>query len=401
MTLAVLSRRVEYTGTGTTGPFAFSFTKVAAAAHLRVYKDLALLTLTADYTVTLAADGSGSVTTVAAVAVGAKLVIVHEPPVEQQQDLDSTLPFQAETVETMVDRAVTVLQRLKDRADRGLGYADGLTGSLATLVLGEAPVSGRALKWDGAQFVNSASDLDDVAAAAAVSAAAASASAGSASGSATAAGSSATAAALSAAAAALSATLLPPSSGLAANDVLRWNGSQYAAVPVAASRLVGRGAAGDVTALDASAARTVLGLATSNTPTFAGLSLTGSITTPSGSLTIGSFSGNVAIGSGASAGLNLTNRGGFSQPLLYSQAAHDCRVFANGGDQFRIEPAASPTACITVTGSTTNPVAGTTAGHFVIDPASTNTLVINGLPTASAGLPTGALWNDSGTIKVA
>lgn len=53
------------------------------------------------------------------------------------------------------------------------------------------------------------------------------------------------------------------------------------------------------------------------------------------------------------------------------------------------------------TDSSGNPKMGSTGGHIEIDPASTNTVIITGLPTSASGLPTGALWNNTGVLNVA
>jgi hypothetical protein len=60
-------RRVVYapTGTGGEGPYAFTF-EILAAGDIAVYKDDVLLTLTTHYTVTIAENGTGSVTITAA-----------------------------------------------------------------------------------------------------------------------------------------------------------------------------------------------------------------------------------------------------------------------------------------------------------------------------------------------
>ncbi len=53
-------RRVVYAASGV-GPYAFTF-EILVNTDVAVYKDDALLTLTTDYTVTIAANGTGSIT---------------------------------------------------------------------------------------------------------------------------------------------------------------------------------------------------------------------------------------------------------------------------------------------------------------------------------------------------
>jgi hypothetical protein len=54
-----VTRRVVYEADGT-GPYSFSF-EILANTDIAVYKDDALLTLTTDYTVTINANGTGSI----------------------------------------------------------------------------------------------------------------------------------------------------------------------------------------------------------------------------------------------------------------------------------------------------------------------------------------------------
>src|SRR6056300_454514 len=56
-------RRIVYAGNGTTGPFSFPF-EVINETDLGVYVNSTLLTITSDYTVSLNADGTGSITLV-------------------------------------------------------------------------------------------------------------------------------------------------------------------------------------------------------------------------------------------------------------------------------------------------------------------------------------------------
>ena len=58
-----VTRRAVYspTGTGGAGPYAFTF-EILANTDIAVYKDDVLLTLTTHYTVSIAANGTGSVT---------------------------------------------------------------------------------------------------------------------------------------------------------------------------------------------------------------------------------------------------------------------------------------------------------------------------------------------------
>ena len=63
-----VTRRAVYapSGAGGAGPYSFTF-EILAAADIAVYKDDVLLTLTTHYTVTINANGTGSVTITSAV----------------------------------------------------------------------------------------------------------------------------------------------------------------------------------------------------------------------------------------------------------------------------------------------------------------------------------------------
>ena len=60
-----VTRRVEFTGNTGTGPFAFTF-NILQASDIVGYKNSVLQTLTTDYTVTINANGTGSITMVSA-----------------------------------------------------------------------------------------------------------------------------------------------------------------------------------------------------------------------------------------------------------------------------------------------------------------------------------------------
>ncbi len=69
-----VSRRVVYAASGT-GPYAFTF-EILAASDIAVYKGDTLLTLTTDYTVTINANGTGSITLV--VTAGTSNITIHK-----------------------------------------------------------------------------------------------------------------------------------------------------------------------------------------------------------------------------------------------------------------------------------------------------------------------------------
>lgn len=125
MTVTSTTNRVSYAGSGTTGPFTFTF-YVLEAADLKVYKRSTagvetLLTITTDYSVSgVGNPAGGTVTTVAAVAVGETLVVVRDAVNTQTADYVEGDAFPAATHEAALDRRTMVSQRLSERLDRAL-----------------------------------------------------------------------------------------------------------------------------------------------------------------------------------------------------------------------------------------------------------------------------------------
>ena len=128
MTISSTTRKAgPFTGTGSTGPYSFTF-KVFQASDLLVVKlDVATnvettLTLTTDYTVSLNADQNsnpgGSVTLVSALAVGKKMVISSQVPYLQQTDLTNQGGFYPEVITDALDRLTIEAQQLNEGLSR-------------------------------------------------------------------------------------------------------------------------------------------------------------------------------------------------------------------------------------------------------------------------------------------
>lgn len=109
------------------------------------------------------------------------------------------------------------------------------------------------------------------------------------------------------------------------------------------------------------------------------------------------YNGSTPTVQGVGGSLNVS--GGSGQGISFlsnATAVEGMRLnhTASGANRLQVTP-----------GTTGNGVTLSTAGdsnsHMILDPAGTGTVVILGLPTSSAGLPTGGLWNDTGTLKVA
>lgn len=139
-----------YAGAGSVGPFTVGF-RFLAASHLQVIRTSttgadATLVLTTDYSVAGVGSATGSVTLVAALAVGEKLTIVRDVPFTQEADYVDNDGFPAESHEDALDKLVMMAQQLKERIDAAITLAASSSGVSASLPAAEA---GKLLGWDG------------------------------------------------------------------------------------------------------------------------------------------------------------------------------------------------------------------------------------------------------------
>lgn len=169
MTVASETARNDYIGSGTTGPFAYSF-RILAAADLVVTKVDASgvatdLTITTDYSVTgVGSYAGGSVTLVTALAVGETLTLRRVVTVTQEANLPNQGGYFPNVVERALDRLTFIAQQLKAQADRAIRIPDHEA-------LGDAPTvpsaTSRALKYlafdaDGNPIAATASAMADI-----------------------------------------------------------------------------------------------------------------------------------------------------------------------------------------------------------------------------------------------
>ena len=119
-------RRVVYapTGTGGEGPYAFTF-EILAAGDIAVYKDDTLLTLTTHYTVTIAENGTGSVTiTAAGLALSpvspAQYAIVGNRTIARLTDYVTGGDFFANTLNDELDQQTIFAQQNAEGLARAL-----------------------------------------------------------------------------------------------------------------------------------------------------------------------------------------------------------------------------------------------------------------------------------------
>jgi len=125
MTISSTSLREYANGNGVTTVFTFP-NRFLANSDLVVYVDSVLQTITTHYTVTGADDpAGGEVTFLTAPPVGTgNVVIINDPAATQGLDLVENDDFPEEEVETALDRAILLIQRLKDLQGRAITLSD-------------------------------------------------------------------------------------------------------------------------------------------------------------------------------------------------------------------------------------------------------------------------------------
>jgi len=111
-----IARRVVYTNTGV-GPYAFTF-EILQNTDIAVYRGSTLLTLTTDYTVTINANGTGSVTLV--LAGTGNITIVGARAIQRTSDYTTGGDLFASTLNTDLDSQTIYAQQVAETAERGL-----------------------------------------------------------------------------------------------------------------------------------------------------------------------------------------------------------------------------------------------------------------------------------------
>lgn len=114
-----VTRRVVYTGSAGVGPYAFSF-EIITNTDIAVYKNATLLTLTTNYTVTINANGTGSVTLVVAATGTDNITIVGARAVERTTDFSTGGDLFANTLNSELDSEVILIQQIAESTDRSI-----------------------------------------------------------------------------------------------------------------------------------------------------------------------------------------------------------------------------------------------------------------------------------------
>lgn len=165
MTVSSTNNRMSYPGTGSTGPFTFTF-KVFDESHLLVTKadddgDETTLVLNTDYAVEVDGNNGGSVTLTDALESGETLVIRRVLPLTQETDLRNQGEYLAETVEDAEDRAVMIAQQQQDEINRSVRLSETTDPNSVSPIL-PTPAAGKFISWNDSAdgFVNAdATDL--------------------------------------------------------------------------------------------------------------------------------------------------------------------------------------------------------------------------------------------------
>ena len=110
-------RRVVYAASGT-GPYAFTF-EILSQTDIAVYKASTLLTLTTDYTVTINANGTGSVTLVTSAGTS-NITIVGAKNIQRTTDFTTGGDLFANTLNDELDNQTIFIQQVAETAERGL-----------------------------------------------------------------------------------------------------------------------------------------------------------------------------------------------------------------------------------------------------------------------------------------
>ena len=119
------TRRIVYTGSAGTGPYAFAF-EVLAETDIAVYFNETELTLTTDYTVSIGGTGTGNVTIVVGVNVPTtpdaddRITIVGDRAIERSTDFTTGGPLFAQSLNDELDSLTIFTQQNLEQSNRSL-----------------------------------------------------------------------------------------------------------------------------------------------------------------------------------------------------------------------------------------------------------------------------------------
>lgn len=122
-----VTRRVVYDGSSGLGPYAFNF-EILDQNDINVYFNTTLLTITTDYTVTINANGKGSVTIVTGGSVPSTPVAADQITIIGARDIERTTDFvtagdlRAAALNEQLDALTIFDQQISERVDRSIQF---------------------------------------------------------------------------------------------------------------------------------------------------------------------------------------------------------------------------------------------------------------------------------------
>jgi len=118
--ITAVARRISYSGSAGTGPYAFNF-PILAQTDLAVYKNAVLLTLTTDYTVSITAStGTGSVTLGSAASGSDQITISGARAIQRTTDFVTAGDLLASSLNTELDSQTIFVQQVSEDAGRAV-----------------------------------------------------------------------------------------------------------------------------------------------------------------------------------------------------------------------------------------------------------------------------------------
>lgn len=112
-------RRIIYSGSAGVGPYGFEF-EILEETDIVVYKNETLLTLSTDYSVTINADGTGSVELVSAAIDSDNITIAGNKGIQRSTDFVTGGDLFANSLNDEFDSQVIFIQQIDDKAERSL-----------------------------------------------------------------------------------------------------------------------------------------------------------------------------------------------------------------------------------------------------------------------------------------
>jgi hypothetical protein len=164
-----ITRRVVYTGSAGLGPYAFSF-EIIDQADVGVYFNQTALTLSSDYTVTINANGTGSVSIITGGNVPSTptandtIIIIGARDIERTTDFVTAGDLLASSLNEQLDSNIIFEQQIDERVDRSIKFPvyDSFTGDNVLPAAADRASTVLSFDGNGAVTVTDVADLTDV-----------------------------------------------------------------------------------------------------------------------------------------------------------------------------------------------------------------------------------------------